>query len=107
MRIRYVTELYGADHAPEMTMMPASSGDLASTDGTALSPAASMAELKTAARMIRAAAVKRSGLQDEDDENSPDKLADEAVVVILKVPLTVAVVPDAESAERVKVADPP
>jgi hypothetical protein len=52
----------GADHAPEMTMMPASSGDLASTDGTALSPAASMAELKTAARMIRAAAVKRSGL---------------------------------------------
>ena len=33
-------------------------------------------------------------------------LADEAVVVTLKVPLTVAVVPDAESAERVKVADP-
>jgi hypothetical protein len=49
---------------------------------------------------------KRSGLQVEDDENDPDRLAAEAVEVTLKVPLTVAVVPDAESAERVKVADP-
>jgi hypothetical protein len=38
LRFRYVTGLYGADHAPEMTMMPASSGDLASTDGTSIEP---------------------------------------------------------------------
>jgi hypothetical protein len=33
-----------------------------------------------AARMIRAAATKRSGYQVEDDKNIPDWLADEAVV---------------------------
>ena len=59
-----------------------------------------------AARIIHAAAMKRSGLQVEDEENDPDRLADEAVVVILRVPLTVAVVPDAESAGRVKDAVP-
>jgi hypothetical protein len=35
----------------------------------------------------------------------PDRLADEAVVAIVPVPLTVALVPDAV-AERAKVADP-
>jgi hypothetical protein len=49
---------------------------------------------------------KLSGLQVEDEENDPDRLPDEAVEVTLRVPLTVAVVPDAVSAERVKVADP-
>ena len=53
--------------------------------------------MKTAARVTRAAVVKRSGLQVEDDENVPDKLADEAVVAMVKVPLTAAVVPDAET----------
>jgi hypothetical protein len=38
---------------------------------------------------------KRSGLQVEDEENDPDRLADEAVEAIDKVPLTAAVVPDA------------
>jgi hypothetical protein len=47
--------------------------------------------------MIRAAAMKRSGLQVEDEENDPDRLADEAVVAIDRVPLTAAVVPDAEA----------
>ena len=42
----------------------------------------------------------------EDDENVPDRLADDAVVVTAKVPLTVAVVPDAESDVSVKEADP-
>jgi len=42
----------------------------------------------------------------EDDENDPDRLADDAVVEIAKVPLTVAVVPDAVSAGSVKEADP-
>jgi hypothetical protein len=37
--------------------------------------------IKAAARMTRAAAVKRSGLQVEDDVNIPDWLADEAVVI--------------------------
>jgi hypothetical protein len=36
--------------------------------------------MKTAARVTRAAAVKRSGFQVEDDENDPEWLADEAVV---------------------------
>jgi hypothetical protein len=35
----------------------------------------------------------------------PDRLADDAVVAIVPVPLTVAVVPDAV-AERAKLADP-
>ena len=44
-----------------------------------------MLDKKTAARMTRAAAVKRCGLQTgpaplENDENDPDWLADEAVV---------------------------
>jgi hypothetical protein len=58
--------------------------------------------------MIRAAAMKRSGLQVEDDENVPDKLADEAVVAIAKVPLTDAVVPDAVFVkEKEAVPEPP
>jgi hypothetical protein len=48
----------------------------------------------TAARIIRSAAMKRRGLQVEDEENVPDSLADEAVVAIVRVPLTAAVVPD-------------
>ena len=59
----------------------------------------------TAARMIRAAAMKRSGLQVEDEENDPDRLADEAVVAIARVPLTAALVPDAEPV-KLKDADP-
>ena len=59
----------------------------------------------TAARMIRAAAMKRSGLQVEDEENDPDRLADEAVVAIVRVPLTAALVPDAEPV-KLKDADP-
>jgi hypothetical protein len=55
--------------------------------------------------MIRAAAMKRSGLQVEDEENDPDRLADEAVVAILRVPLTAALVPDAEPV-KLKDADP-
>jgi hypothetical protein len=46
--------------------------------------------------MIRAAAMKRSGLQVEDEENDPDRRADEAVVAIVRVPLTAALVPDDE-----------
>jgi hypothetical protein len=53
----------------------------------------------------RAAAMKHSRLQVEDELNDPDRLAEEAVVAIVKVPLTVAVVPDAEF-EKLKVADP-
>jgi hypothetical protein len=59
----------------------------------------------TAARMIRAAAMKRSGLQVEDEENDPDRLADEAVVAIVRVPLTAALIPCAEPV-RLKDADP-
>ena len=44
-------------------------------------------------------------LQVEDDENIPEALADEAVVAIVRVPLTAAVVPDAEF-ETVNEADP-
>jgi hypothetical protein len=55
--------------------------------------------------MIRAAAMKRSGLQVEDEENVPDRLADEAVVAILRVPLTAALVPDDEPV-KLKDADP-
>jgi hypothetical protein len=51
------------------------------------------------------AAKKRSGLQVEDEENDPDKLAVEAVVAIFKVPLTSASVPDAEPV-KLKDADP-
>jgi hypothetical protein len=46
--------------------------------------------MKTAARMTRAAAVKRSGLRVEDEKNNPDRLAEVVVVAIVKVPLTVA-----------------
>jgi len=42
----------------------------------------------------------------EDDENVPDRLADDAVVWTVKVPLTAAVVPDAVSAESEKEAVP-
>ena len=41
------------------------------------------------------AAQNSSWRQVEDDENDPDRLADEAVEAIDKVPLTAAVVPDA------------
>jgi hypothetical protein len=51
------------------------------------------------------AAKKRSGLQVEDEEAVTDRLADEAVVAIVTVPATVAVVPDAVSV-RLRVADP-
>jgi hypothetical protein len=44
-------------------------------------------------------------VQVEDEENDPDRLADEAVVAIFKVPLTVALVPDALPV-KVKDADP-
>jgi hypothetical protein len=46
--------------------------------------------------------------QVEEDENVPDRLADDAVVWIVKVPLTVAVVPDAVSVtEKDAVPEPP
>ena len=45
------------------------------------------------------------GFQVDNEEKDPDALADEAVVARVKVPLTVAVVPD-ELPEKVKVADP-
>jgi hypothetical protein len=58
--------------------------------------------------MTRAAAVKRSGFQVEVDENVPDALADEVVVAIAKVPVTVASVPDAVPAKlKVTVPTPP
>jgi hypothetical protein len=63
--------------------------------------------MKTAARMTRAAAVKRSGLQVEDDENVPDKLADETVVAIVKVPLTAAVAPAAVFVNMKEALEPP
>jgi hypothetical protein len=50
--------------------------------------------MRKAARMTRAAQ-NSSWRQVEDDENDPDRLADEAVEAIDKVPLTAAVVPDA------------
>ena len=50
--------------------------------------------MRKAARMTRAAQ-NSTGLQVEDDENDPDRRADEAVEAIDKVPLTAAVVPDA------------
>jgi hypothetical protein len=50
-------------------------------------------------------ALKDYALQVEDDESDADRLADDAVVAIVPVPLTVAVVPDAVD-ERVKVAEP-
>ena len=48
---------------------------------------------------------RRRGFQVDNEEKDPDALADEAVVARVKVPLTVAVVPD-ELPEKVKVADP-
>ena len=61
---------------------------------------------KKAARVIRAARVKLSVCaQLEVDVNDATTLADDAVVVIAAVPLTVAVVPDAV-ADPLKVADP-
>jgi hypothetical protein len=53
----------------------------------------------------RAAARKYGQLQVEDEEMVPDRRADDAVVAIIPVPATVAVVPDAV-AERAKLADP-
>jgi hypothetical protein len=50
--------------------------------------------MRKAARMTRAAQ-NSSWRQVEDDENDPDRRADEAVEAIDKVPLTAAVVPDA------------
>jgi hypothetical protein len=50
--------------------------------------------MRKAARMTRAAQ-NSTWLQVEDDENDPDRRADEAVEAIDKVPLTAAVVPDA------------
>ena len=50
--------------------------------------------MRKAARTTRAAQ-NSSWRQVEDDENDPDRLADEAVEAIDKVPLTAAVVPDA------------
>ena len=47
----------------------------------------------------------KNELQLEDEENAPDNEAEEAVVAMVKVPLTAAVVPDAVF-EKVKVADP-
>jgi len=47
-----------------------------------------------AARKIRAAAITNE-LQDEDDEKVPERLADDTVVAIVKVPDIVAVLPDA------------
>ena len=47
-------------------------------------------------------------LQVEDDENVPDRLADDAVVWIVKVPLTDALVPDAVSVKlKDAVPEPP
>ena len=54
---------------------------------------------------MRAAARKSGQRQVEDEEMVPDRLADDAVVAIVPVPLTVAVVPDAVAA-RAKLADP-
>jgi hypothetical protein len=59
---------------------------------------------RKAARMTRAAQ-NSSWLQVEDEENDPDWLADEAVVSWVKVPDTVAVVPDALFV-KLKDADP-
>lgn len=44
-------------------------------------------------------------LQVEDDKNDPDRLADEAVVVIVTVPRTIALIPDAVFVAE-KFADP-
>jgi hypothetical protein len=60
--------------------------------------------------MTRAAAVKRSRLQTESDsdENDPDKLADETVVAIPKVPLIVEKGADAVTVKlKVAVPTPP
>jgi hypothetical protein len=60
--------------------------------------------------MTCAAAVKRSRLQAESDsdENDPDKLADETVVAILKVPLIVEKGADAVTVKsKVAVPTPP
>jgi len=54
---------------------------------------------------MRAAARKHDQLQVEDEETVPDRLAVDAVVAIVAVPVTVAVVPDAV-AETAKLADP-
>jgi hypothetical protein len=53
--------------------------------------------MKTAARVTRAAAVKRSEVQtvSDSDENDPDMLADVVVVAIFTVAITVAKGPDA------------
>jgi hypothetical protein len=53
----------------------------------------------------RAAAIKRSQLQLENEANVTDCPAEEAVVNCVTVPVTVAVVPDAEF-EKLKEADP-
>jgi hypothetical protein len=51
---------------------------------------------------------KRSGLQVEDEENDPDRRADEAVVAIVRVPLTAVTVPDAVSVKlKDAVPEPP
>ena len=55
--------------------------------------------------MTRPAAMKRRGLQVEDELNVPDRLAEEAVVLIVRVPLVAAVVPDAVFV-KLKVTDP-
>lgn len=58
--------------------------------------------------MPRAAPITNE-LQVEDDENVADRLADEAVLAMVKVPDTVAVVPDAvtESGPNVTLPEPP
>ena len=61
-----------------------------------------------AAQETRAAAITNE-LQVEDDENVADRLADEAVVEMVKVPDTVALLPDAvtESGPNVTLPEPP
>jgi hypothetical protein len=62
-------------------------------------------ESRTAARISRAAARKYGQLQVEDELKLPDRLAEEAVVLIVRVPPTTAVVPDAVPV-KLKLADP-
>jgi len=58
-----------------------------------------------AAQVIHTAALKHGWPQVEDEENVPDRLAEEAVVRMVRVPATVAVVPDAVFV-KLKLADP-
>src|SRR3954463_5780122 len=68
----------------------------------------SVVGVNTTARCHRAVVLTTSGCQVEDERNSPEREAELAVVLMVKVPLVMAVVPDAVLLKlKVTLPEPP